>query len=382
MKKNSKGYYVHRIYKGRNEKGQILYTKIYARTLKELERKIKEATINSYNGVKPDNTSFGTMASLWVKSKIDISENTNAQYGYILEKYISPLYNIKIKDIVPYDLQNIINNAYSEGKSKSTLKIIKLLGTNIMNMAIENKVIGYNPFASVRVPKSAPSKEREPISEAQKQAILKHWQGHRMGIGALIMLNCGLRKGELLALKWSDIDFNKGLIRVNKTIVFEGNNHSHIKDSPKTKSGIRDIPLSTSMISALKGYRRTQKPLASVYIIPDTKGQLMTYQGFKRAWESFLHYLNIQSGGKDKSRSNPKIIVIERFTPHQLRHTFATTILYNNIPIKDAQYLLGHSNVQMTLNIYAHTEKERMKENISSMLKYQDEELEKLCNFE
>jgi integrase len=380
-KKNAKGYYEARIPKGRNDKGQILYQKIASKTRKGLEQKLKEAHVNEYKGVKNTNQTFGHFADMWISSRVDISTNTRKQYDLILKKYLSPLNRKKISEIVPYDLQSIINSAYSEGKSKSTLKVIKLIGTNIMQMAIYNKAIGYNAFLSVKVPKTAKQTERQPLTDAQREAVVKLWQGHRMGIGALIMLNCGLRKGELLALKWSDIDFKNQVIKVNKTIIFDNNNSSFIKDSPKTKYGIREVPFSEGMLSALKEYRKAQKGLGSVFVIPDINGQLMTYTAFKRAWESYLHYLNIASGGKDRSRSNPKITIIEKFTPHQLRHTYGSTIYNQSNNIKVTQYLLGHNDIKTTMNIYVHTDEKEVLTSIKGILENQDRELKNLCNF-
>lgn len=75
---------------------------------------------------------------------------------------------------------------------------------------------------------------------------------------------------------------------------------------------------------------------------------------YNSAWNSYLHFLNIKAGGRDASRSNPKVQAIEEFTAHQLRHTYATMLYDAGVDIKSAQKFLGHSNIQVTLKIYTH----------------------------
>lgn len=90
----------------------------------------------------------------------------------------------------------------------------------------------------------------------------------------------------------------------------------------------------------------------------------------KRAWDSYMHFLNLKAGGRDRSRINPKVIAVEPFTPHQLRHTYATLLYNAGVDAKSAQEMLGHANVQTTLEIYTHLSKEKKSTAIASFNSY------------
>jgi len=80
----------------------------------------------------------------------------------------------------------------------------------------------------------------------------------------------------------------------------------------------------------------------------------MSAQAYREAWNSYMHYLNIQAGGRDASRSNPKVIAMDPFTAQQLRHTYATMLYDADVDVKTAQKLLGHKDLTVTMKIYTH----------------------------
>ena len=94
---------------------------------------------------------------------------------------------------------------------------------------------------------------------------------------------------------------------------------------------------------------------------------MLTSEGYKRLWESFMHYLNICAGGRDRSRSNPKIVAMEPFTAHQLRHTYATMLYDADVDPKSAQRLMGHSSLEMTLKIYTHLSQRKKADSIGKL---------------
>ena len=197
------------------------------------------------------------------------------------------------------------------------------------------------------IPK-AEAKERLPISEEQKTLIIKTWREHRMGLPALIMLFCGLRRGELLALTWDDIDIEGAVISITKSVEFLSNRA--VLKKPKTKAGERMVPIPLILLSALQSV-----PHSNTYICyTETDGSMMTECAYKRAWNSYQHYLNIQAGGKDASRSHSKVVAVPPFTAHQLRHTYATMLYDAGVDVKSAQLFLGHSDLSITLKIYTH----------------------------
>ena len=105
-------------------------------------------------------------------------------------------------------------------------------------------------------------------------------------------------------------------------------------------------------------------------VCPSADGSMMSAQSWERAWESYQHFLNIAAGGRDASRSRPKVIAIEPFTAHQLRHTYATLLYNAGVDAKSAQEMLGHANIMTTLEIYTHLSKEKKTNAISTFNQY------------
>ena len=150
-----------------------------------------------------------------------------------------------------------------------------------------------------------------------------------------------------MALTWRDVDTVAKVLTVNKSVYYVGN-AAQVKP-PKSKAGNRTVPIPDAILPALRGHRR-----GSMLVCPAVKtGGLMSRQAFTSAWRSYQHYLNIAAGGKDASRSRPKIAAVEPFTAHQLRHTYATMLYDAGVDILTAQRLLGHADPQTTMRVYS-----------------------------
>ena len=94
---------------------------------------------------------------------------------------------------------------------------------------------------------------------------------------------------------------------------------------------------------------------------------MMTNTAWTTSWNSYMHYLNNQAGGRDASRSHPKVVAMDRFTAHQLRHTYATMLYDADVDPKSAQKALGHANVQQTLEIYTHLSQRKKASSIDKL---------------
>jgi len=156
----------------------------------------------------------------------------------------------------------------------------------------------------------------------------------------------GLRKGEALALQWEDIDFTNRQISVTKSVCHH-NNQPHIK-ATKTKSGMRTVVLLDRVAEALQKIQTSDK---SIYIFSGTHTPLTNSQ-FQCRWEKY----NQETGLS--------------ITAHQLRHTFATILFEAEINVKDAQNMMGHSDISVTQNIYTHIRKERTATSFTKLNSY------------
>ena len=372
---NGISYYRTRISIG-STNGKYHYKEILALTIRELENKITEFNNQSFRGINPSakKIPFNDLADIFLQSKPDIAESTINQYRNLIDKYVvNTIGNKDIRKMVPFDLQNLLNDIQRQGRGKATIKKVKCICQQIFDIAVSNGVIAYNPFSNVKIPKNAREKERTGVSETEQHLINTYWNGHRMGLLALVMLHTGARRGEALALQWKDINLKEGYISISKAVTYGADNNTPIlKDSPKTKNGIRKIPISSALKNILMNQKKT-----SIFVFPDSKGQMMTNQEYKRGWYSFVKYLNFCLAD-EKGIKESSFDLIPMFTAHQLRHTYTSNLYKSGVKIKEMQYLLGHSDTSITLKIYTHLEEENIKDNVQN---YLAESGKKIANF-
>jgi len=273
--------------------------------------------------------------------------HTRKTYHTMIDRHLTPLHEIELKKLKPMHLQEVLNGMYAKGLSDHSVNDAKIIASAILDFAMDNDLLFRNVFVHVSVPKRGKAK-RLPITEEQKELILRTWQRHRMGVAVLVMLFCGLRRGEIIALTWNDVDMDAMTISVTKAATFSCN-QADIK-CPKTEAGNRIVPFPAQLVPAF----REAKLRGSLYVCPAADGSMMSSTAWTTSWNSYMHYLNIQAGGRDASRSHPKVVAIDRFTAHQLRHTYATMLYDAGVDVKTAQDLLGHADPTVTMNIYTH----------------------------
>ena len=372
--KRSDGFYQKNITVGRKADGSYIRKTIYARTKKELELKAAEITQQLHQGiyVPEDKTTFGEITDIWLKQ---YNPTANEKWFYrqdsVINKHLLPtLRHMKLKDLKTYHLQSIINNMAKEGLATSTMKQAKQTAVRILNVGVENDLVVRNVFSTVKVPTIEPN-ERRALTEEERELVNRTWQEHRMGHAAMIMMYCGLRRGELLALTWEDIDLERKVLLVNKSASIL-KNQTQIK-KPKSRAGVREVPIPNFLADILRDL-----PHPFELVCPDAQGDLMTGTAYYRAWNSYLHYLNLQAGGRDASRSQRKVQVIEHITAHMFRHTYASMLYEAGVDIKSAQRFLGHADIEMTLAVYTHLTKYKEAEAISSL----NAHLDKITFFE
>lgn len=353
QKKRENGYYQKTIVLGRKPDGKYLKKTVYGKTLKELDAKVIELTQQLNSGIRvwESNMKFSELAQLWLDQyhPTETEKWKYRQRTLIAHHLLPTLGDMKVCDLRQLHLQCIISDLARKQYSTSTMKKIKQTAVRIMKVAIESDLIIKNPFENVIVP-TIEAPEKRALTEEEITLITEHWMGHRFGHGAMIMLYAGLRRGELLALEWKDIDFEARVIHVYKAWEVI-TNVPHIK-KPKTRAGTRDVPIPSLLYDALISVRKK-----TGFVCPDATGKIMTETGYSRAWESFMNYLNECAGGKSGSGDRHKIQVIDHFTAHMLRHTYATMLFDAGVDVKSAQRFLGHADVEVTLNIYTHLTK-------------------------
>lgn len=328
--------------------GKRKFKTIYSYSIAELERKKAEVLVKIDKGILAEDKgiTLEEWSVKWLETyKKSKSYKTYQMYKNVVNNHIiKELGHIKIKDLKQVDIQQLINNRHSMGRTRITEQI-KLTINQILESAIDNNLIYKNVCRNIEMP-SKIKKEKRILQDHEKLLLKKADFTLKQKVFVNILLYCGLRRGEVLALTKNDIRDCR--IDVNKTLVFE-KNKGVIKQMPKSKAGIRKVPIPKELSVILRPYLNY---IDTLYLFTKKDGTIMSETSFRRLWTSIINKMNLAAGGTNNLKT------ITGLTPHIFRHNYATSLYYADIKVKDAQYLLGHKSVDITLDIYTHLDKE------------------------
>ncbi len=246
-----------------------------------------------------------------------------------------------------------------------------MTASQIFALAIDSRVLDYNPALSVRVPQRAPQSHRRALTSEEQQWIVE--MSHRAQRAAMIMMYAGLRRGELIPLTWNDIDLKAKTISINKAVEMIKCKPVP-KDMTKTPAGIRTIDIPQRLVDFLKTQTKD-----NILVCPAVAGNMFTESSWAAMWESYMIDLNFKYGncidktGKratSKFNSNGIVKTIPLITAHWLRHTFATLLYISGVDVLTAKDQLGHEDVKTTLQIYTHLDKTYKRKSMSKLDDY------------
>ena len=362
-----KGSFCARLYIGTDTNGKPKYKKLKAQTEKELEKRIREfknAMDSGLNVLKNNDTLLK-----WINHYLESVENEvmcdnikeseyktlKSRLQYFVDYSGGLLAKTKLNDILPSHIQPAVNALYkknpSTGKTtaKKTLQRYIRALANVFEFARKERAYNFcNPCDDVKIPKNAGENSRTAINKYTIQLILT--TEHRAKVAACIMLLAGLRRGEVTALTWFDIDFKNRIINVNKSYDFK---QFELKET-KTKAGMRKIPMNDFLYNLLLEAKKHSK---GSYIAQKAYGGRMTETAWKRLFESYMEALRA-ADGRDEDSLCFSDEHFEEFTAHQLRHTYCSMLQWSGVDIKTAQELMGHSEYGVTANIYTHVDEQ------------------------
>lgn len=326
MKKRADGRYLKQITDKRT--GKLI--SFYGRTQKEVNQKILEYTQDRERGAP-----FATIADEWWNTAYDnIAIQTAKGYKRARAVAISYFGLTRITLITPKEIKNYLATLRQKGYAQKTITNYRLVLNLIFEYAIVEGYIQYNPCASVKAPKNGIKKERSSATPDEEKIVAS---SSDLWIYPSIALYTGMRKGEILALQWRDIDFEHNLINVTKSVGHAGN-RPFIK-SPKTENGIRTIPL----LTVLKGIlEQIPERIPEHYIISLDGTHPLAEHEYQRLYNDYRAATGISC------------------TAHQLRHSFATRAFEADVPVKSVQEILGHKQLSTTMDIYTDFRKKAM----------------------
>lgn len=352
-KKRPDGRYATSTIVGYDDNGKPKRKTLYGRTIMELDKKVAEFKSLQNKGIIINDE--GMTVEQWGKKWLELYKsakeyNTYTMYQNVLNKHIIPqLGDIRLNALKSHHIQELLNDIIQKGHHR-TAEIVKLTIKQMIQQAIINEYIYKDVSLKVSLPQSK-KKEKRALTTEEKLLIEKSKLTQKERVFVDLLYYTGVRRGEALALTVKDIDFINRKLTINKNLVLK-DSQSDIKNSPKTDAGNRLIPLPTKLLSELKEYLAN---VSSIYLFTKQNGELMTKSSFRRFWDNILDKMNIAAGGDKFSRSETAIRLVSKdITPHIFRHTYATNLYYAGIDVKTAQRLLGHSNIQITLEIYTH----------------------------
>ena len=341
----------------------------YGRTVKEVKEKIKEfEERNMY--VKKNNVqkqTFGEYLENWFKNVriYEVESSTYLRNEQTINYHIkdSSLYNAQMVN-VDFELCQTLINKLSEKYSRSTISKVYVILNMCFNHAITKGHIGENPMMKVKMPKesSLVTKKKDTkwlsSSDVEKLVLeaerlntrefrIKGKVGERVyGVNAyyvILIIYTGLRIGELMALTWNDIDFENKTLSVNKSRAkgkIDGKITLYVKD-PKSESGTRIIPLSDRALYALQRIKECSSSDSDTnLIVTNTSSE----SNITRTINRMLFRAGCET---------------EKCGLHALRHTFGSLLLEKGVDLKTISYLLGHSDITVTANIYLHITREK-----------------------
>ena len=308
---------------------------------RDFDKRVREYMLNLDAGRMIErNITFGECIDLWLKTQVQLSQNTYNHYKSYLKK-LSHLYHIKLQDLKPVHFRLFYNDLY-ESNANGLINRIPHLVNNILDFAVDNNFLMVNTHRKVKIPKLKIGKRRA-MTENEKQAVIKAFAVFTPFEKALVGLlyYTGIRRGEAFALKSEDLNFQEDYINICRTLTKNKEHKMVVKNGTKTAAGMRKVPMVSELKNILIEYLNTIE-CSQEYIFLNRNGSLFGNSSIKRAWGHILDKINLYM-------SNGETTTI---SPHYFRHNFATELAYSNIPIKTAQYILGHEHINVTMDIY------------------------------
>lgn len=346
-KKDSHGYYHTSVALPNGRRKHIS-----AKTIAELEKRKAEAAIKP-----PDcTTKLRDYALRWFSTyQVTKAYKTREMYAHIIDGYICDpeigIGQVPMGDLRPMIIQEFLLRVRNSGNGSNSMRrtceqVIVTL-KQIEKAAIRDGVIMNQYTYGVSLEREA-RLEKRALTQDEEAAIYLCSLPYREKAAIMILYGCGLRRGELLALRRGDIDLEARTISVRRGVVYMGNNPL-VQPTTKTASGIRKVPVPKSVMPAIKDYLGKLGDIGDgEYIFPGKDEENpVTLCAWRHMWSRIIKAM--QEAGAP----------CEGLTPHCLRHNYATRCYYSDLTTHMAAKLMGHADTEMIEHVYAHLREER-----------------------
>jgi integrase len=326
---------------------------LYGKTRKEVQDKLRKAQQAVEQGTLVQSTAitFGSYLESWLEARRStIKAVTYTSYHSHLYRHVMPILgSAKLQKLTDAMLQHFYSHLLEDELSPNTVRLIHTIISTALDDAVKWKKIAVNPCKNVMPPRPE-KREMRVLTPEQAQRLLDVAENHRLHCLLTVAITTGMRRGELLALRWSDIHFETARLQVQRTVSYvhpdQVHKHAYVETDPKTASSRRSISLPQFVLDALKQHR---------------KRQLERRLNLGEKWQEHdLVFCNTFGGHYGLSvlfkefKQLLKLAGLPNMRFHDLRHSAATILLLMGVHPKIVQEILGHSNVSITLNVYSH----------------------------
>jgi integrase len=324
---------------------------VSGKTKEEARRALREARANADQGLAfdADNLRVGEYLDRWLSDSVrdTVKATTFERYEQITRLHLKPaLGRVKLKALTPAHVRTLYREKLEAGSSARTVRYIHTTLHKALKQAVMDGLIPRNVTEAVKPPQLT-REEMHPLTPEQAKLLLQtaHEIGNRLEALYVLAIHTGLRQGELLGLKWDDVDLEDGSLQVRRTLTITKS--GPVFTAPKTTSSRRSVKLTSNATEALKSHLKRQ--LAEI----DRVGSLWSENGLIFASETG-EPLDRRAVTKLKFKPLLKQAGLPEIRFHDLRHTCATLLLTRNVNPKIVSEMLGHSSIAITLDTYSH----------------------------
>ena len=354
---------------------------VYGKTIEELCQKYDEAEHRTENDLfSKRSPTVKEYCEKWLlMQSANVRATTLIDYTSKVNRHIiAPLGHMKMAEVTADDIKMALVPVSK--KSASVYKSINIILKCIFNSAEDSKIITYNPTRFLSSKNGGvPQKDKEALTDAQVELLLDTIRDLPPYVFVMLGLYAGLRREEILALKWDCVDLNEEApyVMVRRAWHTESNRPIILTDL-KTKAARRDIAIPNRLAECL---REAKEKSNSDFVIANSDGGPLSYSQFKNLWRFIVvrtakpRPAKKKVGGKyvkytlypqlgEMAKNNGKVQYVLDFEvkPHQLRHTYITNLIAAGVDPKTVQYLAGHESSKITMDIYAKVKYNRPEE--------------------
>lgn len=330
---------------------------VYSSDLRQLREKENEIQkfLNSGVDYAAGNITVVELIERYIRLKRGVRYNTRVGYQFVLNLVRKENFGYrKIRDIKVSDAKQWFIKLTEDGRGYSTITSVRGVIKPAFQMAYNEDIVRRNPFDFKldMIPNN--SKKRIAMTEEQQKAFLTFIEEDRHYCKYLdeflVLLGTGMRISEFTGLTVHDLDFEKRRIHVDHQLVRKRSGEYYIEET-KTKSGVRYIPMVEKVYESLQNILANRKPVETECVIGGHSGFiLLDKDGNPKIAMHIEHVMKRAWNKYNATHETP----LPPITPHVLRHTFCTNMANAGMDIKSLQYLMGHSDVSVTLNVYTH----------------------------